>query len=322
MKHILSLAVLLILFNVNAQDSKTSSVNTQTYNLLLNKTVTEKKFTGVIAGISRDGNIKWSNASGFSDAKNKVAIDTSTLTRPASIAKPMTAIAVMQLVEKGAIDLDVPIQTYIPDFPVKKEGVITTRQLLLHTSGIPAYKSFKETQNKTNFVTLSDALGVFKDRDLLATPGKAHNYTTYGYVVLGVIIEKVSGLSFEDYMIKHIWQPAGMTHTGIEYQHKTYSNKTLLYHRKKNGKIKHVEEANNLSNRTPGGGFHTTVADLLKFGNAVINNTLIKEDTLKMMLQNDGLKTEGNPYGYGWFLYGGKENPSQVFGHSVYRSNN
>ena len=316
MERILFTLALLTLLNVSAQNNDISSSDIKTYNELLNKTVDDEKFVGVVAGISRDGEIKWSGASGFSDAKNNVAIDTSMLTRPASIAKPMTAIAVMQLVEQGKIDLDRPIQEYIPSFPVKKEGAITVRHLLLHTSGISAYKSYKETQNKINFPTLNDALDVFKHRDLLATPGKAHNYTTYGYVVLGVIIENVSGLSFEDYMIKNIWQPAGMEHTGVEHYNVIYKNKTLLYHKKKSGKIKLAKDANNLSNRTPGGGFYTTVTDMLKFGNAVINNTLVKETTLKMMLQNDGLKDHGNPYAYGWFLYGGKENPSKVFGHS------
>lgn len=317
MKRILFTLTLLIVFiNVSAQNKEISSTDIKTFNELLNKTIDDKKFVGVIAGISKDGETKWTGASGFSDVKNNIAINTSMLTRPASIAKPMTAIAVMQLVEQGKIDLDTPIQEYIPDFPIKKEGDITTRHLLTHTSGIPAYKSYKETQNKRNFTSLNDALEVFIHRDLLASPGKEHNYTTYGYVILGVIIENVSGLSFEDYMIKNIWQPAGMMDTGVEHQDIVYTNKTLLYHKKKNGKIKLVKDANNLSNRTPGGGFHTTVTDMLKFGNAIINNTLVKDSTIKMMLQNDGLKEEGNPYAYGWFLYGGKDNPSKVFGHS------
>ena len=191
MKRIVFALTLFAFLTIHAQSKGTETLATKTYSNLLNETIDDGKFAGVIAGISRDGMVKWSGASGFSDLKNKIAIDTSILTRPASIAKPMTAVAIMQLVEQGKIDLDVPIQTYIPSFPIKKEGDITVRHLLLHISGIGAYQSFAEMQNTIHFPNLSKALEVFKDRELIATPGKAHNYTTYRYVVLGVIIERV-----------------------------------------------------------------------------------------------------------------------------------
>jgi len=125
MKRILFTLTFLVIFTVDAQNKETKSIHTKVYSSLLNKTIEDKKFAGVVAGISRNGVTKWSGASGFSDAKNNIAIDTSMLTRPASIAKPMTAVAIMQLVEQGKINLDASIQTYIPDFPVKKEGTIT-----------------------------------------------------------------------------------------------------------------------------------------------------------------------------------------------------
>ena len=88
-----------------------------------------------------------------------------------------------------------------------------------------------------------------------------------------------------------------------------------MFSKQKNGKVKHVKKANNLSNRIPGGGFYSTVDDLLKFGQAVLNNTLITSETLKMMLTHNGLNQRGNPYGLGWFMYGAKPNPEKAFGH-------
>lgn len=284
-------------------------------NQLLQKGISDKNFIGVAAGISINQKHVWLSAEGHSNKAEQQAMQIITINRTASIAKSMTAIAVMQLVEQGLIDLDVPIQTYIPDFPKKKEGEITTRHLLYQTSGIPNYASVKEVQTQKNYTNLAAAVDVFKHRDLQHAPGTAFAYATYNYVILGLIIEKVSGLSYEEYMKENIWKKAGMINTGVEKYQSTYANKSSLYHRKKKGKIKLTTE-NNLSNRIPGGGFYSCVEDLLRFGEAVLNNELISAETLAQMLTKSNVEKPGNPYGMGWFLYGGKENPQSAFGHS------
>lgn len=285
-------------------------------NQLLKQSIDEKVFTGVAAGISIQENRVWVTAQGYSDKANNKAMNVQTITRTASIAKSMTAVAIMQLVEKGLIDLDAPIQTYIPDYPEKKEGIITTKQLLYQTSGIPAYATGKEAQTQKDYANLTAAVEVFKNRDLKHTPGTAFYYTTYGYVVLGLIIEKVSRLSYEAYMTKNIWAKAGMLHTGVEKYQSEYAHKSSLYHRNKKKKIKLATKENNLSNRIPGGGFYSTVDDLLRFGEAMINHTLINAESLQTMLTKSTAEKTGNPYGMGWFMYGGTENPSGCFGHS------
>ena len=139
---------------------------------------------GISAGYSIDGEIKWKTAKGFMDRDKEVLFRPNTLSRTASIAKPMTSVAIMQLVEQGKLDLDVQIQTYLPDYPVKKKGTITIRHLLNHTSGIPGYKNGKERQNQKQFDNLWDATQVFAKRKLQFEPGTEFSYTTYGYVVL------------------------------------------------------------------------------------------------------------------------------------------
>jgi len=285
-------------------------------NQLIKESIDKKIFTGVAAGISIQENRVWEAAQGHSDKANNKAMQIQTINRTASIAKSMTAVAVMQLVEQDLIDLEVPIQTYIPDYPEKKKGSITTRQLLYQTAGTPNYASAKEAQTQKNYPNLAAAVDVFKNRDLTHTPGSAFAYATYNYVVLGLIIEKVSGLTYEEYMIKNIWEKAGMKHTGVEKYQQEYDNKSSLYHRNKKGKIKLASKANNLSNRIPGGGFYSTVDDLLRFGEAILNNELISAETLEAMLTKSNVEKPGNPYGMGWFMYGGKENPSGCFGHS------
>jgi len=232
-----------------------------------------------------------------------------------SIAKPMTALAVMQLVEQGLLDLDTPIQTYIPDYPKHSTTQITARHLLSHTSGIGAYKNGKESNTTKNYPALYDALSLFKDRTLLFEPGTQYSYTTYGYTVLGVIIERVSGLTFEAYMQKNIWDKAGMTQTGVDKFGVKVENQSELYSRNNGrGKAKKATE-NNLSNRVPAGGFYTTAGDMLKFGNAVLNHVFVKESTLDLMRQHHSLEKENNSYGFGWFLYAKKPNVGAIIGH-------
>lgn len=274
----------------------------------------DKKHVGVVAAYSIDGNTQWNGEFGVRNCDSKDPFTITTYTRVASLAKPMTAIAIMQLVEAGKLDLDAAITNYIPDYPLKTGTVITTRQLIAHTSGIDGYANGKEAQNTTAYPELTDALNIFKHRELLFEPGTQFNYTSYGYVVLGVIIENISGVSYGDYMKTNIWDKAGMTDTSIERQGMTYENRSSLYHKKSKRKVK-LAEQNNLSNRTPAGGFSTTAADILAFGNAVINHTLISQETTNTMMEISYQPKEGNPYGLGFQLYGSKGTENALIGH-------
>lgn len=156
-----AILVSFLIFTVRAVGQNTISLNHDAEikaNQLLETHIDEKVFTGIAAGISIQGNRVWSAAEGYSDRENKKAMEIKTITRTASIAKSMTAVAIMQLVEQGLLDLDAPIQTYIPAYPKRKKGIITTRQLLTQTSGIPAYDSAKEAQTQKQYDNLAAAV--------------------------------------------------------------------------------------------------------------------------------------------------------------------
>lgn len=309
MKKLIILIALFIGFNSSAQDK---AANAQA---LLEKLTNENNVIGAAAGYSINGETIWQNASGYADQKTKKEFTTTTTTRLASIAKPMTAIAVMQLVEQGLIDLDATVQTYIPDYPTQASTQIIIRHLLSHTSGIGGYKNGKESETKKEYASLYDALVIFKDRDLLFEPGTRYNYTTYGYTLLGAIVEKVTGQSFGEYLQENIWDKAGMTNTGVVKYGQKKPNQSSLYQQNSKGKTR-VGPENNLSNRIPGGGVYSTLEDMLKFGNAVINNTFVKESTMNLMRQHHSLEKERNGYGFGWFLYNPKPNEGAIIGHS------
>lgn len=302
------LVVILIVFSKGIAQDKYKEADT-----LIEDLVSKNKVIGVSAAFAENGEIKWQHATGYAEKRSRVNYDLTTKIRIASITKPMTAVAAMQLVEDGLLQLDEPVQTYIPDYPENSFGTITVKHLLSHTSGIGGYKNGKGAQTTKEYASLEEATKIFRDRECLFEPGTQYAYTTYGYVVLGLLIEKVSGLTYEEYMHKNILNKCGMSNTGIEKFRKQRAGESTLYHRSKNGKIKEAKE-NNLSNRIPGGGFYSDILDMVKFGNAILNNTLIKESTLKLMTTDIGIKKEGNPYGLGWFIYAQNNNEAGVIG--------
>lgn len=311
MKKTFFIVIILILhtFYISAQERLEAS------NALLESLIKDGSVVGASGSYSVNGEVTWEATTGYSDKDKKQDFTLDTEVRIASIAKSMTAIAVMQLVEEDLLDINLPIDTYIPEFIQNGKTKITTKHILSHTSGISAYKNKKEGENKIIYTSLLDVYDVFKDRKLRFEPGTEFYYTSYGYVVLGILIEKISGLSYEAYMQKHIWDKAEMSHTGIEKPDVKRENATTLYQRDRKGNIKKAK-TNNLTNRVPAGGFYSTVNDIIKFGNAIINHTLINEETYKLMVQHHSLEKVNNGYGFGFFLYGGKENESNIIGHS------
>ena len=295
------------------KDNTQNKTLTQQADQLMKKAKLERQFVGASAGIYAKGKIQWIGASGDSQ-KGKVPAQANMLTRTASIAKPMTAIAILQLVEQGKLDLDAPIQTYLSNFPGKKKGIITTRHLLQQTSGIEAYPNKKEAFPKEHYNSLQAAMQVFANRPLAFEPGTAYQYTTYGYVVLGAIIEQVSGQSYETYMKENIWFVANMPNTSLEKRGMSYANKSKLY--KKFWGLFVKSKATDLSLKYPGGGIQSTVEDLLHFGEAILNNKLVKKETLDMMITDPKIRKRGNGYGMGWFLYGVHPEYGLAIGHS------
>jgi len=314
-KNIIFSLFLLLTINASCQNEKSIDFLNKNPDEILKLLNTEHGVVGVSAGYAVNGKVLWLDATGYANKKTNQPFKTDTKVRMASIAKSMTAIAIMQLVEKKSIDLNVPIQTYISDYPKQANTQITIRHLLSHTSGIDGYKNVSEAQTKINYPTLTDAVNIFKHRPLLFEPGTQYSYSTYGYTVLGLIIEKASGLPYDAYMQKNIWDKVGMSNTGVDKYKIHKQNSSNLYQRTKRGKTKDSEE-NNLSNRIPGGGLYTTVEDMIKFGNAVVSNTLVKAETLEVMRQHHSLEKEENGYGFGWFLYNPKPNEGKIIGHN------
>ena len=269
-----SIVFLVIIFLIisPAQISYSQSFKNDLNNFLT-EYQTNKDVPSVSGGVSLNGKIVWLGAVGLADIENNVPAKTNSLYRIASISKAVTAVAIMQLVEQDKIRLDEDVRTYIPYFP-KKKWKFTVRQLLNHTSGIRNYR-YGEFNSTDSFKSIKDAIRTVIDDSLKFEPGTKREYTTLGYNLLAGIIENVSGMSFEEYLSKNIFQPAEMNSTYLEYQPKIIYNKARGYVKNNFRKFENAALAD-LSIKFAGGGMISTSEDLLKFAQNLISFKLIK----------------------------------------------
>jgi len=254
--------------------------------------------------IVEDNQVRFRRGYGMADVENFVPAKDLTVFRIASVSKSLTAVAAMQLAEKGKLDLDAPVQKYVPSFPAKSFP-ITTRQLLAHLSGIRHYKR-GEGERTNRYENLTDALNIFKDDPLDFEPGLQFGYSTFSYTLLGAVIEGASGMRFEDYLRENIYKPAGMQYTQVDDLYAIIPNRAKGYAPRVFGKFDGTLRNAALmdsSYKIPGGGLVSTADDLARFAIAVQNGTLIKQATFEQMSRSqktsDGRETG---YGYGWFI--------------------
>jgi CubicO group peptidase (beta-lactamase class C family) len=257
--------------------------------------------------VAQDDEIRFERAYGTADLQNSVPATPATVFRIASTTKSLTAVAVMQLVEKGKLDLDAPVQKYVPSFPTKTFP-ITTRLLLAHLSGIRNYRR-DEPERTNRYETLTEALSIFKDDPLEFEPGTKFSYTTYGYTLVGAVIESVSGMSYIDYMRENIFKPAGMQHTQADDVFAIIPNRAAGYHPKVygvfDGNVRNADLMDS-SYKLSAGGLVSTADDLARFAIALQDGVLIKSDTFQQMCTTqktrDGRETG---YGLGWYVQTG-----------------
>ena len=240
----------------------------------------------------------WVEAFGYSDLENQIPAKPESAYRLGSVSKPMTAIAVLQLAEKGKLDLDAEVQTYVPYFP-KKKWPVTVRQLLAHIGGISHYKNYDTEGRIKEHKTTREAIAIFENFDLIAEPGTKYSYTSYGYNLLGAVVEGASGMSFGEYMTKNVWGPIATQNTRMDDPSDLIPNRVRGY-RILNGEIKNSEFVD-ISSRLGAGGKRSTVPDLLKFAKGIVDGKLLSSKSLDLVYTSLATK-DGHyvDYSAGW----------------------
>jgi len=263
-------------------------------------TMSEIGIPGLSLALATDGEIRIANGYGLADVENNVPAKALTVYRLASVSKPITAVAVLQLAEQGLMDLDAPIQKYCPAFP-EKPWPVTGRQLLGHLGGVRHYAD-NEPVNTRRFAAVREGLDFFKDDPLAVEPGSRYLYSTYGYSLLGCAVESASGQAFADYLRDKVFRPAGMERTRPDDVRGLVPNRAQGYVKDASGEILNSALAD-VSYKVPGGGLVGTASDVARFALALADGSLLKKETLAQMLTRqktrDG-KVTG--YGLGWTL--------------------
>jgi CubicO group peptidase (beta-lactamase class C family) len=254
---------------------------------------------GAQIAVSRAGRTVWSESFGCADVELDVPVARDTRLRIGSVSKPLTAAALGLLVEEGRLDLDLPVQAYVPDFP-KKAWPITTRQLAGHLAGIRHYEG-DEFQIRDHYPTVRAGLAIFENDALLFEPGTRFSYSSYGWNLLSAVVEGASGEPFLAFMEKRVFMPAGMTHTSADDPAPIVPGRGRFYTRDLDtGAVDNALYVDN-SYKWAGGGFLSTAEDLVAFANALLEGRLVRPETLRLLWTSqqtsDGKDTD---YGIGW----------------------
>jgi CubicO group peptidase (beta-lactamase class C family) len=258
---------------------------------------------GISVAVVQNGELVWSEGFGMADLENFVPASPATLYRLGSISKPITATAILQLSERGKLDLDAEVQKYCPAFP-KKEWPITTRELLGHLGGIRHYnhdgKGDIPDDSAKHFASMEESLKIFAADPLVAKPGTKFHYSTYGYTVLGCVLEGATGEKYVDYVKENIFEPAGMEETRDDNFFAIVPHRTRWYHKDSSGMVQNAGVLDS-SYKIPGGGLISSADDMARFEIAMLANKLVKPTTREMMWAPqkpaDGSKDD---YGLGW----------------------
>lgn len=260
--------------------------------------MSRRSIPGLSIAIGQGTQFRWEAAFGTADLENMVPMTTTTVMRTGSLAKPITAVAAMQLVEAGKMFLDAPIQRYVPTFP-QKPWPITVRLLLCHQSGIRSYLG-DEMQITRHYRDNVEALKIFQNDALLFEPGTKVTYTTYGYNVVGAAVEGASAMDYLDYVRERVFRPARMTFTDADDTFRIIPRRSRGYFMTAGGTVQNSGLANT-SYKIPGGGMLSCPSDMVRFALAVNSNLLLKRESVAQMFSAQKLKDGRNTgWGLGW----------------------
>jgi serine beta-lactamase-like protein LACTB len=253
---------------------------------------------GLSAAVATDGALRFSSGYGLADVENAVPALPSTVYRLASVSKPITAVAVLQLAAQGKLDLDAPIQRYVPAYP-EKPWPLTCRQLLCHQSGVRQWTE-EEFRNTRHYASVPESLDFFRDDPLLFEPGTRTHYSSLGYNLLGSAVETASGQRFVEYLHDAVFGPAGMTTARLDDVFALIPHRAAGYQKATTGEtINSV--LSDTSNRVPGGGLVATAEDAVRFALALQSGVLLKKEAREQMLARQRTKDgKLTGYGLGW----------------------
>jgi D-alanyl-D-alanine carboxypeptidase len=258
------------------------------------------QFSGTVL-VAKNGQPIFTGAYGLADREKKIANKLDTRFRIGSMNKMFTATAVLQLVQAGKIKLSDPLGKYLTDYPNQDvASKVTIHHLLTHTGGTGDIFGPDFATHRLELRSLQDYVKLYGKRGLQFEPGSRWEYSNYGFILLGVVIEKVSGQSYYDYVRDHIFKPAGMISTASLPESETVTERSVGYTKSDGGK-NWVPNTDTLPYRgTSAGGGYSTVEDLLRFANALRDHKLLDAQHTELLTTGKVETPNGSKYAYGF----------------------
>jgi len=272
----------------------------------LEQLVAADQFSGTVL-VAKDEVTLFQKAYGMAEKNFNVPAQIDTKFNLGSMNKMFTAVAIAQLADQGKVSFRDTISAYLPDYPREKAERITLHHLLTHTSGLGSFWNEAFEERRTKLRTVNDFLALFIDDPLLFPPGERWNYSNAGFIVLGAIIERVSGQDYFSYVRDHIYHPAEMYDTETYELDQIVPNLAAGYtyagipattetRQRRNNLLLHVVKGG------PAGGGYSTVHDLFKFGRALRSHVLLSPTYTEVVLTGkvDMPNSSGLAYAYGF----------------------
>jgi len=264
----------------------------------MDEMVAGDRFSGAVL-VARNGKPAFAQAYGLADREKKTPNTLKTRFRLGSMNKMFTAVATLQLVQSGKLDLKAPFGNYLTDYPNKDvSSKVTVEQLLMHTGGTGDIFGPEFEKHRLELKTLQDYVKLYGNRALDFAPGSEWRYSNYGFLLLGVLIEKVSGQSYYDYVQEHIFKPAGMTATASDPEDQSVTDRSVGYTRFGGPALRPNNDTLPYRGTSAGGGY-STVEDLFKFATALQTHKLLNAQNTEL-LTTGKVDAGGSKYAYGF----------------------
>jgi CubicO group peptidase (beta-lactamase class C family) len=253
-------------------------------------------FSGAVL-LAKGGQVLFEQAYGFADSEARKPNAADTQFRFGSIGKTFTIVAIMQLVQDGKIDLSAPIGRYLTDYPnAALANTVTIANLLTHTGGTGDYFGPEFAAHRSTLRDLQDYVDLFGKRPVQFKPGSRYAYSNYGFILLGRIVEKVSGLGYDGYLQRNIFDPAGMQSTGNLPETTQLPHRAVAY-TGFGSALKRADDTLSFRGTSAGGGY-ATAGDLARFIEAVASHRLLRADTLQTLTSGGLTGEDGKFYPY------------------------
>lgn len=266
----------------------------------IDELVKQEQFSGAVL-LTKNGKPILSGAYGMADREKKIPNSLSTQFRIGSMNKMFTATSVLQLVQAGKIKLSDPFGKYITDYPNKDAASkVTIEQLLTHTGGTGDIFGPQFQEHRKDLRTLQDYVNLYGKRDLEFTPGSRWEYSNYGFLLLGVVVERVSGKNYYDYVSESVYKPAGMTSTASLSEDENVPERSIGY-TSFGGTTVHPNTDTLPYRGTSAGGGYSTVEDLQRFASALSNHKLLNAEYTTMLTTGKVATPRGGKYAFGFF---------------------